>query len=113
MRDRSVTRDTVLPINIVLLMIGLADLATTIYWLHTGQATEMNPIMATALRLSPALFVLVKVATLGAYVGVIEWYRRHRNPSFARIVSNVTVASYIGIYSVSFLTVNAGLLPRF
>lgn len=126
MRDRSLAHDAQrhsfqsdtqcrgpLPINIALLAIGLADLLTTIYWLRTGQATEMNPIMAGALRLSPVLFILVKVATLGAYVAVIEWYRRHRNPLFAKFVSNITVASYIGIYSVSFFAVNGGLLLKF
>lgn len=109
MRDRSVL---VLPINIVLLVIGLADLLTTIFWLRTGQATEVNPIMAAALSLSPVLFILVKLATLGAYVAVIEWYRRRRNPSFARIVSNITVTAYVGVYSVSFFVVNASLLLR-
>lgn len=109
MRDRSVP---VLPVNIVLVLIGLADLVSTVFWLSTGQATEVNPIMAALLSVSPALFVLAKLATLGVYVAFIEWYRRYRNASFARVVSNVTVLSYVGIYSISFIAVNANALLR-
>lgn len=109
MRDRAAF---VLPVNILLLIIGFADLLTTLFWLHAGQATEVNPIMAAVLSLSPVLFVVVKIATLGAYVAVIEWYRRHRNPSFARIVSNFTVVAYVSVYSVSFLAVNTSVLFR-
>lgn len=101
-----------LPINIVLLAIGLADLLTTIFWLRTGQATEVNPLMAALLKVSPTLFILAKIATLGAYVSVIEWYRRHRNPLFARVVSNITLLAYVGIYSISFVSVNAPVLLR-
>ncbi len=107
MRDRSAR---VLPVNVLLVMIGLADLLTTVYWLATGQAAEVNPVMAAVLELSPLLFILVKVATLAAYVIVIEWYRRHRNPYLARIIGRVTVLSYVGVYAISFAAVNAPLL---
>jgi len=99
----------ILPINLVLIFIGFFDLITTLYWLHTGRAIEVNPIMAAVLVTSPALFVCVKLITLAAFVVVMEWYRRNRNPVFARIVGNITVLAYICIYTVSFCCVNRGM----
>jgi len=100
----------VLPINLVLLFIGLADLSTTIILLYTDQAIEVNPLMATVLDRSFALFVGVKLATLLGYVAVMEWYRRRRSPEFARVVGGITVAAYLAIYAVSFCCVNRSLL---
>lgn len=99
-----------LPINMLLFAIGLADLVTTLFWLHTGRAIEVNPLMAAVLNTSLALFVAVKLATLISYVAVMEWYRRFRSPAFARLVGNITVASYSAIYAVSFLCVNHSFL---
>lgn len=103
---------SLLPTNILLLIVGLADLITTIFWLHSGQAIEMNPLMAGVLSISMLLFVAVKISTLGAFVAVIEWYRRHRSASLARFTSKATLIAYIGIYSMSFLAVNHGFLLK-
>jgi hypothetical protein len=99
-----------LPANAVLLAVGLADLFTTLFWLATGRAVEVNPVMAAVLRLGVWPFVLTKLATLGAYVSVLEWYRRRRNPVFARVVGNITLIGYVGIYAVSFVCVNHGMI---
>lgn len=100
----------VLPANLALLAIGLADLASTLIWLQTGRATEFNPIMAAALEFGTLYFIAVKLSTLAAYVCVIEWYRRHRRPRFAVTVSNITLGAYACIYCVSFVCVNYGAL---
>ena len=102
----------VLPVNIALLIIGAVDLATTVFWLHTGQAVEVNPVMAALLGRSMALFIVFKAGTLAAYVAVIEWYRLRRNAAFACFVSNVTAVAYLSIYAVSFLLVNCGFILR-
>jgi len=99
-----------MPVNAVLLAIGLADLLTTLFWLAAGRAIEVNPIMAALLRLGIWPFVIGKLGTLVAYVGVVEWYRRRRNPVFARLVGNITLFGYIGIYTVSFAVVNHGII---
>lgn len=104
-RERSI-----LPINVALILVGLADLVTTLLWLRCGLAVEVNPLMASALKAGVPLFAFVKVATLCAYVGVMEWYRRRYDPNFARAVGNVTVTAYVGIYAVCFAIVNHGLL---
>jgi len=99
----------VLPINVLLLIIGLTDLSTTLYWLHTGCAIEVNPIMAAVLQTSRMLFVGLKLTTLIAYVVVMEWYRRRRSAVIARLVGNFTVFAYTTIYLISFYCVNRGL----
>lgn len=99
-----------LPANAILLAVGLADLFTTLFWLTTGQAVEVNPIMAAVLRAGVWPFVITKLSTLVAFVGVVEWYRRRRNPVFARVVGNITLIGYVGIYAIAFACVNHGLV---
>lgn len=99
-----------LPVNAVVLAVGVADLLTTLFWLATGRAIEVNPVMAAVLRLGIWPFVIVKLGTLGAYISVLEWYRRRRNPVFARLMGNVTLIGYVGIYAISFACVNRAML---
>lgn len=99
-------RTLVLPVNIALLVVGLVDLLTTIHWVSTGRAIEFNPVMAAALNAGWGVFIAVKLSTLGAFVAVTEWYRRHRSATFAATVGNITLFSYMAIYGVSFLCVN-------
>ena len=105
------SRIGLLPVNIALLAIGIADLATTLYWVRTGQATEVNPIMAVLLDAGMLPFVVVKLSTLISYVAVTEWYRRNRNAAFARATGNITVVAYLNIYAISFAGVNPHILP--
>jgi len=100
----------ILPANALLIVVCLADLLSTLFWLKTGQAVEVNPVMAALLHAGLGVFVLVKLSTLVAYVGVMEWYRRRRNPAFARVVGSVTLFGYLGIYAISFCCVNFGLM---
>ena len=99
---------SILPINAALLIIGLADLITTIFWLTTGCAIEFNPIMASVLKGGIPCFVAVKLSTLVAYVCVMEWYRRCRSYAFAQMVGRVTVTAYLSIYIISLGVVNFG-----
>lgn len=103
MQDR---RYIITPVNALLFFVGLLDLLTTVIWLETGRIMEVNPIMAGVLKLGMTPFILVKMSTLVIYVGVMEWYRRRRNPAFARFMSYVALFGYIGIYTVSFYHVN-------
>ena len=99
---------SILPINAALLLVGFADLITTIFWVTTGQAIEFNPIMASVLKAGIPCFVFAKVSTLVAYVGVMEWYRRSRSYAFAQMVGRVTVTAYLSIYTISLAIVNSG-----
>ena len=105
------TRPRILTVNLVVLAIGLADLITTLVWLHTGRCIEVNPVMATVLKAGMPIFALVKLSTLAAYIYVMEWYRHNRSATFAQLVGRITVTAYCAIYFVSFCLVNRGLLP--
>jgi hypothetical protein len=100
------SRPLILPANVLLLFVGVMDLVTTLWWLHTGCAVEYNPIMAALLRLGTPIFVAVKLASLIACVGVLEWYRRKRCALFAKAAGLFAVVAYTSIYVVSFLVVN-------
>lgn len=100
------SKSYILPANAMLVLVGVADLLSTLYWLKTGQAVEVNPVMAAVLHGGIGLFIGVKLATLTAFVGVMEWYRRRRSAAFARLVGSATLIGYISIYTVSFCCVN-------
>ena len=100
------TKTLILPWTAGLVAIGLIDLFTSLVWLHQGCIVEFNPIMSKVLNTSLVLFVAVKISTLCAYVIVVEWYRRHRSASFARVIGIVTVTSYLTIYAISFCSAN-------
>lgn len=91
--------------NIGLVVVGLLDLATTIFWLQTQRMVEGNPIMAGVLHHGLPLFIFVKVVTLATFVFVMEAYRL-RNAKLAKAVSQFSFLAYIGIYCVSFVAVN-------
>lgn len=79
----------------VVLLIGIAILdllSTTI--LHSFELIEeMNPLMRPLLEIHPALFVIVKMATiLAAFLG-LQWYRRH-DERFVRIAAGWGAATY-------------------
>ncbi len=98
-------RSDILYINIALVLTGVADLATTLYWLNAGLIVEANPVMAAVLNTDFHLFICVKLATLAGYVAVVQWYSR-RNYRFAKLVSAFTLISYWLIYTLSFISVN-------
>lgn len=100
----------VLPVNLALVCVAILDLISTLVWLGAGLVVEVNPIMAAVLRFGIWAFVGVKVLTLGAYVLVLEWYRRYRSARWALVVGRITLVSYVVVYITSFLVVNAGLI---
>lgn len=100
----------ILPINLILLALALADLASTLVWISCGAAIEVNPIMAAVLHSGVWAFAGVKLFTIAAYLLTMEWYRRSRSESFAKCVGLITVLAYTGIYAVSFTAVNYNFL---
>lgn len=50
---------------VAILMLNLVDLVSTIASIEIGLAEELNPLMAYAYSVSPALFVLLKVFLVG------------------------------------------------
>lgn len=104
--DLATRVSVILPANLVLLLIGMADLVTTLVWLASGVAIEVNPVMSSVLTLGMPAFIGVKLGTLAVYVAVMEWYRRRRSARFAELVGLITVSAYLIVYSVSLAVVN-------
>ena len=89
--------------SIVLVMICLADMLSTLFFVMRGTAVEQNPLMAACLRQGPSVFVLVKLLSFVPFVIAIELYRR-RNADFARIACR----SAIALYLVTFVALTLG-----
>jgi hypothetical protein len=91
--------------SIVLMAICIVDLASTMWLLAAGLATEGNPLMAHLLSHSPLLFCTVKMGTVTCLVVVTEWYKRS-NPAFARNVLRVAIVLYLVLYVTLVFAIN-------
>jgi len=89
--------------SLVLVTICMADMLATLYFVLNGMATEQNPIMAACIGHSPAMFVLVKMASFVPFVVAVELYRR-RNPDFARKACLYAIVLYV----VTFVALTLG-----
>ena len=89
--------------SIVLVMICLADMLSTLFFVMRGSAVEQNLLMAACLRQGPCVFVLVKILSFVPFVIAIEIYRR-RNPDFARTACRSAIALYV----VTFVALTLG-----
>jgi hypothetical protein len=90
-----------------LLLIGIctADLASTLLLLHGGGAMEGNPLMSFYLRYGIGTFVMVKLSLVFLPIFIAEWGKQYK-PKFVRMMLRATIATYLGMYVLVFLTVN-------
>ena len=92
-----------------ILLIGIAtfDLAVTLLLLGADIAYEGNPLMAFYLRYGVGTFVMVKLSLIFFPIVIAEWSKQYK-PRFVRFMLRATIATYLGVYIVLFLTVNVG-----
>jgi hypothetical protein len=81
----------------ILVAIGLADLITTLFWVHFHGAQEANPLFRHFLALGYGWFALMKVVFLAGPLLILEWARHHR-PGFTRRASRFAIAGYLLLY---------------
>ncbi len=82
------------PISVTLLVsIALLDLVVTTVLFCLGLIEEMNPLMRPLIHTHPALFVVVKLATIAAAFIGLQWYRRH-DEKFVRLVAGYGAVVY-------------------
>lgn len=91
--------------SLVLIGICLADMIVTLYCVMIGIAKEQNPIMAACIRVSPVVFVLVKMISFVPFVVAVEHYKK-RNPVFALGACRCAIALYLMAYVMLTLGVN-------
>lgn len=95
----------------LLILICLADLASTLILLKGGHASEGNPLMSFYLGFGVWAFVGTKLALVGLPVFIAEWSMRFR-PRFVKRMLRGAIAAYVGIYALMFLSVNVLPVPH-
>lgn len=96
----------VLPETTVLMVLGLLDMLTTIFFLATGQAREANPLFDGILHaFGPLGFIAFKALLLGGPLTLAEWARK-RNEPFVRSALRLGILLYVGLYIINFLRFN-------
>ena len=85
--------------SVALMVIGIADLVTTLIWVHKSGAIEANPIFSSYLQLGDGWFVASKLLMLICPVFLIEWAHLSR-PNFAQMGARFAVLGYIVVYCV-------------
>lgn len=83
--------------SLLLFLICTADMCSTLYWVHTGAASEANPWMAFCLHHGDAAFCAAKMVSCLPLLAFAAYYRPRR-PRLIAISLRGTVALYVGIY---------------
>ncbi|MCL5105096.1 MAG: DUF5658 family protein [Armatimonadetes bacterium] len=94
--------------SLVLTAICALDLISTLLLLHGKHADEGNSLMAFYLRYGVGTFVMMKAAMVFLPIFIFEWCRQYR-PRFVRAMLRATIAAYVSIYVLLFLSINLGL----
>ncbi|MHB9037217.1 MAG: DUF5658 family protein [Armatimonadota bacterium] len=107
MREHWVTNMTLTKESIVLIALCTIDLVATLLFINTKMAVEGNPLMAFYLRYGIGTFVMMKLMLVFLPIFVFEWSRQYR-PQFVKFMLRATIAAYLAIYLMLFLTINVG-----
>lgn len=91
----------------ILVLFCVADAVSTLMLVHTGLATEYNPVMAWFLSHSPLHFLVAKLVSFIPFVVVCERYRRIE-PLRGRTLTRWATGMYMGLYVVMLTLVNTG-----
>lgn len=86
--------------SLLLFTICLSDMLSTLFWVHTNQATEANPWMSLWLHYGDWAFCAAKLISFVPFLLVAAYYRPRR-PRMIAIALRGTLALYAGIYLVS------------
>jgi hypothetical protein len=86
--------------SLLLFTICLTDMLSTLFWVHTHQATEANPWMSLWLHHGDCAFCAAKLMSFVPFLIVAAYYRPRR-PRMIAIALRGTLALYAGIYLAS------------
>ena len=109
MRATGRQRLPVAPESIIIFCIGIADLITTLTWVHKHGAEEGNPIFRAYLAMGPVWFALAKIVLLICPIIILEVANRRR-PRTGRWGSRFAIAAYVAFYVVGVFRLNPDLL---
>ena len=91
------------------IVLSLADLVLTVWLVHTGRASEGNPIMDFYLEQGLGTMVLAKITLVASGLFVAEWARRYR-PVFVRRGMRLALAAYLVLLGAT-LFLNCVTIP--
>jgi hypothetical protein len=101
-------RPDVLPETTMLVVIGLVDMLTTLFWIARQQAFEANYLFGIILHdYGPIGLIAAKVLFLALPLTVAELARK-QNERFVKLMLRVGIIGYIGLYLISFVRQNLG-----
>lgn len=92
--------------SLVLAAICLADLITTLWFVHHEGASEGNPLMNYYLEQGVIPFIAAKCVLVLMPLAVLEWARR-RKPRFVQAMLRVGIVLYLGMYGAVVWRINA------
>jgi tellurite resistance protein TehA-like permease len=90
--------------------VGIADLATTLYWVGHHGAEEANPIFNLYLSMGAGWFAIVKLIMLAMPIVLLE-YARRRKPKVAHRGAQFAFCAYIGLYGLGVAKLNPDIVP--
>lgn len=89
----------------IVVVIGLADLISTIVFINHHGAQEANPLFRQYWEMGIGAFIAAKLTLLIGPLMMLEWARQ-RNPIFVQGALRITITGYLGLYSIGFLHLN-------
>jgi len=95
-------RDWLSPENVALFVVCVADMISTLYFVHAGMAVEDNPVFSSLLARGDGVFVAAKFLSFMPLIAVSTYYRRRR-PKLIVGAMRFTVAVYVIMYIARFL----------
>ena len=87
--------------NVALTVICLADMISTLYWVHAGVAQEDNPIFAAWLPHGDFAFCTMKLLSFLPLI-LLATYYRPRRPRLIKVAMRATLFLYITMYTGRF-----------
>ena len=86
--------------SLTLAALCMADMLSTLYWVHTGDARESNPMLAECLRRGYGVFCAQKIASFLPLILFCAYYRSRR-PRLIALALRGTVVLYILFYAAA------------
>ena len=86
--------------SLALVALCLADMLSTLYWVHSGVARESNPMLAECLRRGYGVFCAQKLASFLPLILFCAYYRSRR-PRLIAIALRGTLILYILFYTIA------------
>ena len=98
--------------SLLLLLICVADMLSTLYFVHAGMATESNPLMAYWLKMSDGAFCAAKIMSFLPLLCVAAYYRASR-PKLVALALRTAIIMYVVIYVVGVSAQSGVHIPFF